>query len=127
MPKIKIENLFKIYNSRSGRVSALEDINLEIDQNEFITLAGPSGCGKSTLLKVIGALVRPSRGNLFFDNEVLLKPTRDVGIVFQEPVLLPWRTAIENVLLPAEILGLDASASRARAMDLLKSCRLEGI
>jgi NitT/TauT family transport system ATP-binding protein len=126
MPKIKIENLFKIYNSRSGRISALEDINLEIEQNEFITLAGPSGCGKSTLLKVIGALVRPSRGNLFYDDEALLKPTRDVGIVFQEPVLLPWRTAIENVLLPAEILGLDASASRARAMDLLSLVGLTG-
>src|SRR5690242_8558247 len=126
MSKIKIENLSKVYNSRSGRVSAIEDVNLEIGQNEFITLAGPSGCGKSTLLKIIGALVRPSRGSLLFDNEVLLKPTRDVGIVFQEPVLLPWRTALENVMLPAEILGLNADSSRARAMELLNLVGLKG-
>ena len=59
MLKIKIENLCKIYRSRSGHVSALEDVNLDILQNEFITLVGPSGCGKSTLLKTIGALIRP--------------------------------------------------------------------
>jgi NitT/TauT family transport system ATP-binding protein len=64
MPKIKIENLFKTYKSRSGLVAALENVNLDIEQNEFITLVGPSGCGKSTLLKIIGALIRPSRGRL---------------------------------------------------------------
>ena len=118
MLKIKIENLSKIYRSRSGHVSALEDVNLDILQNEFITLDGPSGCGKSTLLKIIGALIRPSRGTLHYDGKTLLQPTRDVGIVFQEPVLLPWRTALDNVLLPAEILGLDIAASRPRAMIL---------
>jgi NitT/TauT family transport system ATP-binding protein len=126
MPKIKIENLFKTYKSRSGLVAALENVNLDIEQNEFITLVGPSGCGKSTLLKIIGALIRPSRGRLLYDNRPLLQPTRDVGIVFQEPVLLPWRTALDNVLLPAEILGLDVEASRARAMDLLKLVGLQG-
>jgi NitT/TauT family transport system ATP-binding protein len=126
MLKIKIENLFKIYNSRSGRVSALENINLDIQQNEFVTLVGPSGCGKSTLLKIIGALIRPSRGNLLYDGKPLLQPTRDVGIVFQEAVLLPWRAALENVLLPAEILGIDIKESRPRAMDLLKLVGLEG-
>jgi len=126
MLKIKIEHLFKIYKSRSGRVSALEDINLEIQQNEFITLVGPSGCGKSTLLKIIGALIRPTRGTFLYDGKPLLQPTRDVGIVFQEPVLLPWRVALDNVLLPAEILGLDIEEGRPRAMDLLKLVGLEG-
>ena len=126
MLKIKIENLYKIYRSRSSRVSALEDVNLDILQNEFITLVGPSGCGKSTLLKIIGALIRPSRGTLHYDGKTLLQPTRDVGIVFQEPVLLPWRTALDNVLLPAEILGLEIAASRPRAMELLKLVGLKG-
>src|SRR5476649_1680364 len=126
MPKVKIENLFKTYNSRSGRVAALHNVNLDIEQNEFVALVGPSGCGKSTLLKIIGALIRPSRGRLLYDNQPLLQPTRDVGIVFQEPVLLPWRGALDNVMLPAEILGLDIEASRARAMGLLKLVGLEG-
>ena len=126
MSKIKIENLYKNYNSRSGRVTALEGVSLSIEQNEFVTLVGPSGCGKSTLLKIIGALVRPSRGRLLYDGTLLLQPTRDVGIVFQEPVLLPWRTALDNVLLPAEILGLGNEQSRPRAIELLKLVGLAG-
>ncbi len=107
MDKIRIEGLDKTYTSKGGRTTALAEVNLTIRQNEFVTLVGPSGCGKSTLLKLIGALIRPSRGVLLFDGAVLSHPPRDVGIVFQEAVLLPWRTALDNVLLPAEILGLD--------------------
>jgi NitT/TauT family transport system ATP-binding protein len=107
-------------------VTALENVTLSIKQNEFVTLVGPSGCGKSTLLKLIGALIRPTRGKLSFDGTPLLHPTRDVGIVFQEAVLLAWRTVLDNVLLPAEILGLDKARSRARAMDLLNLVGLGG-
>ena len=107
MSKIRIERLNKTYASKTGRVTALEDVDLTIEQNEFITLVGPSGCGKSTLLKLIGALIRPSRGTLLFDGAPLQHPTSDVGIVFQEAVLLEWRNVLDNVLLPAEILGLD--------------------
>jgi NitT/TauT family transport system ATP-binding protein len=126
MSKINIENLYKNYNSRSGKITALEDVSLSIEQNEFVTLVGPSGCGKSTLLKIIGGLIRPSRGRLIYDGALLLQPTRDVGIVFQEPVLLPWRTALDNVLLPAEILGLALAESKSRAIELLKLVGLNG-
>jgi NitT/TauT family transport system ATP-binding protein len=126
LSKIKIEGVCKTYASRTGRVIALEDVSLAIRQNEFVTLVGPSGCGKSTLLKLIGALIRPSRGALLFDGVQLLQPTRDVGIVFQEAVLLQWRTVLDNVLLPAEILRLDKVQSRARAMNLLKLVGLAG-
>jgi len=91
-----------------------------------VTLVGPSGCGKSTLLKLIGALIRPSRGKLLFDGAALVRPTRDVGIVFQEPVLLAWRTVLDNVLLPAEIIGLDKASSRARALQLIDLVGLAG-
>jgi NitT/TauT family transport system ATP-binding protein len=107
-------------------VTALQNVFLSIKQNEFVTLVGPSGCGKSTLLKLIGALIRPSRGTLLFDGAQLLRPTRDVGIVFQEAVLLEWRTVLDNVLLPTEILGLDKGKSRKRAMDLINLVRLAG-
>ena len=119
MNKIQIENLSKIYASRDGNVTALDNISLAIKPNEFVTLVGPSGCGKSTLLKLIGALIRPSRGVLLRDGREFDQPTHDVGIVFQEAVLLQWRNVIDNVLLPAEILGLDRRKSRARAMELL--------
>jgi NitT/TauT family transport system ATP-binding protein len=126
MDKIHIEGLEKTYASKGGRVTALAQVNLTIRQNEFITLVGPSGCGKSTLLKLIGVLIRPSRGLLLHDGVVLTRPPRDVGIVFQEAVLLEWRSVFDNVLLPAEILGLDMTKARARAMYLLKLVGLAG-
>jgi NitT/TauT family transport system ATP-binding protein len=124
--KIHIEGLHKTYASSNGRVTALENVTVSIKQNEFVTLVGPSGRGKSTLLKLVGALIRPSRGKLLFDGVPLLRPTRDVGIVFQEAVLLAWRTVLDNVLLPTEILGLDKARSRARAMDLINLVGLGG-
>jgi NitT/TauT family transport system ATP-binding protein len=126
LSKIEIARVCKTYASRTGRVTALEDVNLSIRQNEFVTLVGPSGCGKSTLLKLIGALIRPSRGALLYDGAQLTQPTSDVGIVFQEAVLLQWRTVLDNVLLPAEILGLDKAQARARAMHLLTLVGLAG-
>jgi NitT/TauT family transport system ATP-binding protein len=124
--KIYIEGLYKTYSSNDGSVVALENIDLTIKRNEFVTLVGPSGCGKSTLLKLIGGLARPSRGKLLFDGAPLTTPPRDVGIVFQEAVLLQWRTILDNVLLPTEILGLDRRKSLARAMHLLDMVGLSG-
>jgi NitT/TauT family transport system ATP-binding protein len=126
MHKFQIERLSKTYSARHGTVVALEDVTLSIWPNEFVTLVGPSGCGKSTLLKLIGALIKPSRGVLLHDGTQLAGPTRDVGIVFQEAVLLQWRTVLDNVLLPAEILGLDKRKSRTRAMELIDLVGLGG-
>ena len=124
--KIAIESLFKTYASRTGRITALQDVNLAIAPTEFITLVGPSGCGKSTLLKIVGGLVRPSRGSLLIDGQLRQTPSREVGIVFQEAVLLQWRTVLENVMLPVEILGIDRKRSRERAMILLDLVGLKG-
>ena len=126
MDKIRIEGLEKTYASKRGRVTALAHVDLSIRQNEFITLVGPSGCGKSTLLKLIGALIRPSRGVLLYDGAVLTHPPRDIGVVFQEPVLLPWRNVLDNVLLPAEILRLERAKAKVRAMHLLDLVGLSG-
>ena len=126
MDKIRIEALDKTYASKGGRITALAAVNLTIRQNEFVTLVGPSGCGKSTLLKLIGGLIRPSRGGLLYDGAALTRPPRDVGIVFQEAVLLPWRTVLDNVLLPAEILRLDKAKARVRATSLIDLVGLSG-
>jgi NitT/TauT family transport system ATP-binding protein len=120
---IRFSHVSKTY---PGGHVAVSDLNLEIADGEVLVLVGPSGCGKSTLLKLIGALIRPSRGTLLFDGVPLLRPTRDVGIVFQDAVLLEWRTVLDNVLLPTEILGLDRVKSRNRAMDLIKLVGLDG-
>lgn len=123
---IQICGLYKTYQTRTGHTVALQQVDLAIRQNEFVTLVGPSGCGKSTLLKIIDLLIPPSRGTVLFDGRPLAGPSRDVGIVFQEPVLLPWRGILDNVMLPAEILGLDLAQARRRAMDLLSLVGLAG-
>jgi NitT/TauT family transport system ATP-binding protein len=124
--KVDIEGLHKAYKSKRGPVVALDNVSLKIKANEFVALVGPSGCGKSTLLKLIGGLMRPSRGRLLYNGERLAGPARDVGIVFQEAVLLPWRTVLDNVLLPAEILGLNRKTFKERAMHLLGMVGLAG-
>ena len=124
--KVVIEKLHKTYLTSSGRTVALQDVNLAIGKDEFIALVGPSGCGKSTLLRAISALIKPSKGTILIDGAPLSRPSNQVGIVFQQAVLLPWRTVFDNVLLPAEILRLDLVKARARARDLLNMVGLSG-
>jgi len=107
-------------------VPALENITLNIAENEFVTLVGPSGCGKSTLLKLVAGLTPVSGGAVRVRDAVVREPFADVGIVFQHPVLLPWRTVLDNVLFAAEMLGLDSDGHRKRALDLLELSGLAG-
>ena len=125
--KIQIVNLFMIYRSKTGDdILALENVNFEVGREEFVTLVGPSGCGKSTLLKLIASLIKPTRGELRMDGKPHIGPSREVGIVFQDPVLLPWRNVLDNVLLPVEILGLPKETYHKHALELLHLVGLEG-
>ena len=126
MEKISLQGLHKAYLTSSGRTIALQNVDLNIAKDEFIALVGPSGCGKSTLLRIVSALIKPSKGRVLFDGATLTGPSRDVGIVFQQAVLLPWRSVLDNVLLPAEILGLDMKKARERAYQLLEMVHLTG-
>ncbi|GAA2601871.1 ABC transporter ATP-binding protein [Winogradskya consettensis] len=113
--------------SRSfGPVQALKDIRLEVADGEFLTLIGRSGCGKSTLLRLIGGLDRPTGGRVLVDGEEVRKPRRDVAVNFQKPALLPWRTVLENVMLPVEIFKWDKAKSREHAQYLLETTGLTG-
>jgi len=103
-----------------GPVEALADITLRVDDGEFVTLIGRSGCGKSTLLNLMAGLLRPTRGTIAIDGTPVTEPRRDVGLVFQQPALLPWRSVEANVLLPAEIFGRRGSSYRTRAAELLE-------
>lgn len=91
-----------------------------------MTLVGRSGCGKSTLLRIVAGLVPASRGRVTIGTREVAGPSPDVGMMFQQPALLPWRTVFENVLLPVEILGLDRAAARAEARELLALAGLDG-
>lgn len=117
---IRIHTLDKIFTTvRNESIQALSNIDLDVGEKEFVSIVGPSGCGKSTLLKIIAGLIPASSGDLFVGEEPVVRPRRDIGVVFQSPVLLPWRTILENVMLPAEVQGLANPATRARARDLL--------
>ena len=104
---------------RYGDVHALGPLDLAIEAGSFVSVLGPSGCGKSTLLRLFAGLEPPSAGEIWRTGLPLDGPSRDVGIVYQEHVLFPWASVLENVLLPAEIYGLPRAAARARAMRLL--------
>jgi NitT/TauT family transport system ATP-binding protein len=95
------------YPSIRGRppLRALEPVNLSVESGEFICLVGPSGCGKTTLLKITAALLAPTQGSIMFKDAPLTEPSRSIGVMFQKPVLLPWRTVEKNAYLPAEIAG----------------------
>jgi len=108
------------YTTASGTVEALRDIDLAVGSGELVAIVGPSGCGKSTLLRVIAGLRPPSRGRVEVGGRPVTGPLPSVGMVFQAPVLLKWRTIESNVLLPAELSGLDPDAYRSRAAELLR-------
>lgn len=124
---IRIENATKIYESRDGEaVQALTNLNLHVAENEFLSIVGPSGCGKSTLLKLIVGLLPITEGRILFRGEPVHGPRTDVGMVFQEPILLPWRTVRENVMFPIEILRRPERDYAAEADRLLKTVGLGG-
>ncbi len=119
-PIIRIDHVDKIFTTvAQEKIQALSDISLSIADGEFVTIVGPSGCGKSTLLKILAGLQRATSGVVELDGTPVSAPRRDIGIVFQNPVLFPWRTILENVLLPAEVQGRPMAAARARARELL--------
>jgi NitT/TauT family transport system ATP-binding protein len=119
-PLIRIENVDMTYQAASGPVEALRGISLHVDQGEFVSLVGPSGCGKSTLLRCIAGLRPVTGGRILVDGVPVVRPIPKVGMVFQAPILLKWRTVLDNVLLPVELSGLNPSDYRDRAHALLK-------
>ncbi len=126
-PLISLRGVHKIYRSRRGGATvAVEDVWLDVCNEEFVTLVGPSGCGKSTLLMMVSGLILPTAGAIHFDGSAVQAPHPEVGLVFQNPVLMPWRTIIQNVLLPIEVLRRDVAAYRRQARDLMALVGLDG-
>ena len=123
---ISVDSVSQVFSSGGRRLHALDDIDLEVRESEFITLVGRSGCGKSTLLRIIAGLQRPTAGEVRVKGEVVRSPRSDVSLMFQRSALLPWRSVLENVLLPVEVLKLDKRSHRARAEELLTLTGLEG-
>ncbi len=119
---VKVESLAKTFETGT----AVEGLSFEVRENEFVTVVGPSGCGKSTMLRIVSGLVPPTGGKVYLRGKEVAGPIGDVGMVFQSPVLLPWRTTLANVLFTAEMRGKNPSEYRQRALELIKLASLEG-
>jgi NitT/TauT family transport system ATP-binding protein len=117
--KIHFQGISKSFSTAAGRTLVLDNIELEIPDGDFVSVLGESGCGKTTLLRIAAGLIAPSRGQVLIEGQPITKPTRDMGFVFQQSVLLEWRTVMENILLPVEIFQLKPADFRQKARDLL--------
>ena len=125
-PMIEVRALTKRYGAGTEAVTAIEDLTFAVGEGEFLAVVGPSGCGKSTLLKILAGLQPPSGGQAFLNKTPIIGPRRDIGVVFQSPVLFPWRTVLGNVLLPADVQSLNRAQMKKRALELLNLVGLQG-
>lgn len=118
-PALQMRGVGLTYPTRRGSTEALAGIDLRVEHGEFVALLGPSGCGKSTLLRLAAGLLAPTAGRVEVAGQPIVRPDRRTGVVFQKPNLLPWKTVRNNVLVPAQTLGLEPGAARQRADALL--------
>jgi NitT/TauT family transport system ATP-binding protein len=126
VPLIAVQELSRTFVGGATAVQALDRISFEIGGGEFVSIVGPSGCGKSTLLKIIAGLLAASSGNVSVNGQPVQGPLENVGMVFQSPILLKWRSVLGNVLLPVEFARLDVEGHKERARSLLKLVGLAG-
>lgn len=126
-PLIEIDRIAKTYRAADGAsVRAVDSVSCTIASGEFISLLGPSGCGKSTLMMMMAGLLAPSEGRILFKEQPVTEPLKDFGVVFQDAILLPWRTVLGNVELPQEILGTARSQRRELAEKMVRLVGLAG-
>ena len=123
--KLQINKLRKVFNTRNGEMVALNGVDLDIRENEFICVVGPSGCGKSTLLNIIAGLSEPTSGEVYCDGKLVKGTGTERGVVFQQYALFPWLTVKKNVMFGLELEGIKGKEAEERAMKYIKMVQLE--
>lgn len=128
--KIKMEKINKVFKTKRQTIVALSDIDIEVNENEFIAIVGPSGCGKSTIIRIINDIIKPTSGNIYIDGKQFGKKVprevvRKMGFIFQQPNLLPWLTVRGNIELPLKIFGEYDNKSREQADKLIEMMGLK--
>jgi NitT/TauT family transport system ATP-binding protein len=113
-------------NQKMEKIFAIDHLDMSASKGEFVSLVGPSGCGKTTLLRIIAGLLQPTKGTVWLNGKIVSGPSQNIGMIFQRPVLLEWRSIIDNVLLPIEIQKKDKSKYIDKAKELLKLSGLSG-
>jgi NitT/TauT family transport system ATP-binding protein len=125
-PYIRLRDVGKVYDTQDGAVEACVEVNFDIRRSEFVAIVGPSGCGKTTLLKMVAGLVPYSSGEITVGGTRVERPQTDVGIVFQEAILLDWRDVLSNVMLQIDIRRMERATYLPVAQHLLRATGLEG-
>jgi NitT/TauT family transport system ATP-binding protein len=125
-PYIRLRGVGKTYETKDGAVEACAEVDLGVRRSEFVAIVGPSGCGKTTILKMVAGLVPYTSGEITIGGVRVERPQTDVGIVFQESILLDWRDVLSNVLLQVEIRRMDLATYEPVARHLLRATGLEG-
>lgn len=123
---VEVKHLEKIFTTLRGSIHALHDVSFTVSKGEFVTFVGPSGCGKTTILRIVGGMLDKTDGEVFIKGKRVEESQKEIGVIFQSPNLLPWRTLLRNVLLPLEVLGVNTSENQERAKDLVKLVGLTG-
>ena len=123
--KVKIDHVEKIYDGRKGKMIALNGVDLDIMENEFICVVGPSGCGKSTLLNIIAGLLEPTSGSVYVDGKKVEGTGTERGVVFQQYALFPWLTVMKNVMFGLKLKGMKDEEAKEIAMKYIKMVQLE--
>lgn len=125
-PILKVQELSAIFQNENGGLHTLNEVTFSIASQAFVCLLGPSGSGKSTLLRIMAGLLPTTHGSVFYKGQLVNGPSRGLGVVFQKANLMPWRTVFENILLPLELSGLEASSARKQAQAMIELVGLEG-
>ena len=125
-PILEVQDLSAVFRNENGGLHALNEVTFSIAPQAFVCLLGPSGSGKSTLLRIMAGLLPATHGTVCYKGQPVTGPSRGLGVVFQKANLMPWRTVIENILLPLELTGLPPSSARAQAQAMIELVGLEG-
>ena len=126
MTVLEVEDVTKTFTTEKSKILVLDNVNLSVGKDEFACLVGPSGCGKSTLLRIIAGLEKADSGKILFHKEPITQPTPKISMVFQLFGLLPWKTALENIEVPLEVLGIEKEERIRTAQEYLRMVRLDG-
>jgi len=125
-PVLEARRLTKAFPNAHAPLLVLDDISLSVRNGSFVCIVGPSGCGKTTLLRLLAGLTLPTAGEVIFEGELLTRPRRRIGFVFQQSNLMPWRTALDNIRLPLELQGRPAGEQLGRARQMVSLVGLAG-
>jgi NitT/TauT family transport system ATP-binding protein len=122
----RLVNVSKTFETAEKNIQAVKDVSFDFRKGNLISLLGPSGCGKTTVMKMVGGLVPSTGGLIELDGRTISAPFPGVGVAFQAPTLMPWRTVLANILFPMEVLGRKDAAAKTRALDIIKLVGLDG-